>query len=184
MLRKYQISDPSVSATFFYKTISSIINKRLALILPRIISLEQAAFVKGRNIVDNIALTQELMHDLGRKTRGNNIIIKLDMAKAYDRLEWDFMFAVLYKFGFSLPFIQLIEKLVNNCWFSVLLNGDSAGFFRSTRGVRQGDPIAPSLFIIAEESLSRSLKLAHCNGSFEWFQGPRACPLISHLLCR
>lgn len=141
---------PISLCNFFHKIISTIISNRLASVLPTIISLQQSAFVKGRQIVDTIALAQEMIHELGRKTRGNNVMFKLDMAKAYDQLEWDFLFAVLKRFGFSLQFISLIELLVNNCWFSVVLNGESAGFFKSSRGVRQGDPIAPSLFIIAE----------------------------------
>lgn len=178
------ISDyrPISLCNFFYNIFSSIVNKRLASILPKIISKEQTAFVKGRHIIENIALAQELTQELGRKTRGKNIIFKLDMAKAYDRFEWDFLFAVFHRFGFSLPVIQLIRKMVTNCWFSVLMNGDTAGFFKSTRGVRQGDPIAPSLFIIAEESFSRSLKQAYLNSQVESFQGPGRCPPISHLL--
>lgn len=64
----------------------------------------------------------------------------------------------------------------------VVFNGDIAGFFKSSRGVRQGDPIAPSLFIIAEESLSRSLKEAQAQGQIDRFQGPRRAPTVSHLL--
>lgn len=72
--------------------------------------------------------------------------------------------------------------MISNYWFSVLINGDSVGFFKSSRGIRQGDPIAPALFIIAEESLSRSLHAAFSKGDMDWFAGPRGCPTISHLL--
>lgn len=104
------------------------------------------------------------------------------MAKAYNRLEWDFLFAVLRKFGFHLSVISLIEPLITNCWFSVLFNGSAHGFFKSSRGLRQGDPIAPALFILAEEALSRgltSLFLGSRGGSFSTL---RRCPTISHLL--
>lgn len=109
-------------------------------------------------------------------------MIKIDMAKAYDRLEWDFLFNVLNRFGFNDQFIRLIRKMVHNNWFSILINGTPAGFFKSSRGVRQGDPIAPSLFIIAEEVLSRSLTKAFQCGLIEWYASPRHCPNISHLL--
>lgn len=85
--------------------------------------------------MENIALAQELVQELGRKTRGSNVIFKLDMAKAYDKFEWDFLFIMLKRFGFSLDFISLIEFMVNNCWLSILLNGDTAGFFKSSRGI-------------------------------------------------
>lgn len=106
---------PISLCNFIYKILSKIISNRLSTILPNIISLEQSAFVKGRLIVENIALAQELIHELGRKTRGGNVVLKLDMAKAYDRIEWDFMFAVLSKFGFSSAFTDIIKAMVGNC---------------------------------------------------------------------
>lgn len=114
-----EISDyrPISLCIFFYKIISSIVNKRLASLLPAIISQEQSAFVKGRHITENIALAQELTYELARKTRGHNIILKLDMAKAYDRLEWDFLFAILEKFGFCKNFIDLVGKLIRPAGF-------------------------------------------------------------------
>lgn len=93
-------------------------------------------------------LAQELSEDIGRW--GQHVIFKCDMAKAYDRMEWDFIIAVLRRFGFSLNFTAIIESLLTNCGFSVRFNGILAGFFQSTRGLRQGDPLAPTLFIIAE----------------------------------
>ncbi|XP_058070907.1 uncharacterized protein LOC131219939 [Magnolia sinica] len=70
-----------------YKIISSIIASRLSEVLPYLISLEQGTFIQGRSLAGNIALSQELVNEIDRKVRGGNIILKLDMEKAYDRLD-------------------------------------------------------------------------------------------------
>ncbi|KAL0294607.1 UNVERIFIED_CONTAM: LINE-1 retrotransposable element O protein [Sesamum calycinum] len=116
-------------------------NDRLSMILPGIIAPSQSGFVGGRLISDNILLAQELIHSIGDKKRYDNVVFKLDMAKAYDRVQ------------------------------CVLINGDKAGFFQSSQGLRQGDPISPSLFIIVAEFLARGLDrlfqqnpaLGYCN---------------------
>lgn len=173
---------PISLCNFAYKIIALIFSDRLGLILPYLISPQQGAFVKGRSLIENVGLAQEIFHDLPRKVRGGNVVIKLDMAKAYDRLEWDFLFAVLERFGFSPDWISYIRTMFTNCWFSVMLNGVVGGFFKSSRGLRQGDPLAPSLFILAEEVLSRGLYYLMSTRAIHPFHSPRGCPLISHLL--
>lgn len=119
---------------------------------------------------------------MSRSGRGGNVIFQLDMAKAYDRLEWTFLLDVLSRFGFSNKWITLINSILSNCWFSVILNGEVSGFFRSTRGLRQGDPLSPSLFILAEEVLSRGLSRLGRSGGVLPFSVPRGCLSITHLL--
>lgn len=139
------------------KVITKLLVQRLSTILPRIISPTQSGFVPGRVIHDNVLLVQELTHDLNRRTRGNNVVLKLDMEKAYDRMSWPFILQMLRCFGFSERWISLIRRAVYGPWFSVLVNGAIHGYFPSERGLRQGDPISPCLFIIAAEFLSRGL---------------------------
>ncbi|KAJ6821965.1 uncharacterized protein M6B38_131310 [Iris pallida] len=76
--------------------------------MPKLISREQSAYVRGREIVDNTILAQELIHDTASSNRGSNIAIKLDMAKAYDRLDWQYLLWVLRRFGFDNKFIDII----------------------------------------------------------------------------
>ncbi|XP_073137009.1 uncharacterized protein [Henckelia pumila] len=83
--------------------------------------------------------------------------VELDMAKDYDKVQWDFLYQMLRDFGFLEGFCQVILQCVNNCWFSVMVNGSLSGFFHSKIGLMQGDPISPTMFIIAVEYLSRGL---------------------------
>ncbi|XP_019231693.1 PREDICTED: uncharacterized protein LOC109212501 [Nicotiana attenuata] len=143
---------------------------------------KEAGFVKGRSIAENILLTQEIITDIRMRTKaGPNVVLKLDMMKAYDRLSWLFLTKVLRKMGFSERFIGLIFGIVSNNWYSVFVNRQSHGFFKSTRGVKQGDPLSPTLFILAAEAMSRGLNALHHNLYFSGFGMPKWSPKINHL---
>nr|XP_027086510.1 uncharacterized protein LOC113708247 [Coffea arabica] len=172
---------PISLCNFVNKLISRILADRLARILPRIISPQQSGFVRGRLISDNFLLAQELLSNIGRTSRNADVALKLDMSKAYDRVSWMFLTMVLRRFGFREQWIDRIWRLVSNVWFSVLINGASVGFFKSTRGLRQGDPLSPGLFIIGAEVLSRSLNQLVEHREFKCFSVPRGCPMITHL---
>ena len=94
---------------------------------------------------------------ISKKVRDSNVALKLDMAKAYDKVTLVFLTSVLRAFGFGEIFIDMVWRLVSNCYFSVLVNGQPCGFFKSARGFRQGGPLLPVLFIISAVVLSRGL---------------------------
>ncbi|XP_042486028.1 uncharacterized protein LOC122066277 [Macadamia integrifolia] len=143
---------------------------------------EQGAFQKGKIISSNIGLTSELANSMHSAVRGGGMGIKLDVQKAYDSLSWEFLFATLENFGFSPKWINRVHQLLISTRISILLNGGPVGFFGVGRGLRQGDPISPILFILAEEVLCRGLKNMAVEGKMKSLSGSRGAVTPSHLL--
>nr|XP_016469786.1 PREDICTED: uncharacterized protein LOC107792109 [Nicotiana tabacum] len=133
-------------------------------------------------IIGEDIVQMEIVTDMRLRTRaGPNVVIKLDMTKAYDRFSWLFLTKVLRKVGFSERFIGLVFDLIGNNWYSVLINGQPHGFFKSLGGVKQGDLLSPTRFILAAEALSRGLNSLHTNLYFYGFGMPKWSPKINHL---
>ncbi|KAF5442560.1 hypothetical protein F2P56_035204 [Juglans regia] len=173
---------PISLCSVIYKVCSKLLVRRLVPILSNKISQEQGAFIPGKSILENVSLTQELIQSLNKNVRGGNVMIKVDFAKAYDSINWEFLLQVLDAFGFSSQFQELVKQCVTKVWFSVVMNGTVKGYYKGGRGLRQGDPLSPILFILVEETFSRLLKEKFQNGMIGRFSHPRGAPLISHLL--
>ncbi|CAN1172032.1 Putative ribonuclease H protein At1g65750 [Linum perenne] len=170
--------------TVLYKIISKILTERLSKVLPHIISSTQNGFVHGRAISDNILIAHEVMHYLsGRKKSENKFMaLKLDMEKAYDRVEWAFLFTLLRRFGFAEKWIGWIARCIMSTSMTIILNGQTFGFFKPTRGLRQGDPLSPLLFALCSERLTLLIEKAIASQTLTGVQINSHTPILTHLM--
>jgi hypothetical protein len=142
-----------------YKIISKSLADRIKPHLPDYISQSQSAFIAGRHISSNVILTQEIIHSFKLKSwTSQAFLLKIDLAKAFDRLEWSFISQALTRIGFSPHFINLIYTCISTPSLSILINHEPTPFFYPHRGLRQGCPLSPYLFVIAINELSLRLQ--------------------------
>ena len=166
-----------------YKIISKVLANRLKTVLNHVISGNQSAFVPRHLISDNIQVAFEALHHLKmkRKGRATHMAVKLDMSKGYDRVEWDFIHNMMLKLGFNPCWVYLVMQCIQSVSYSVILNGDPVGYIRLTRGIPQGDPLLPYLFLICAEGLIALLNSATSCRSLSGLSLCRGGPQISHL---
>jgi hypothetical protein len=151
--------------------------------MPIIISQEQSAFVSGRLITDNVLIAYECMHTI-KKQKSNTpfFALEIDTMKAYDRVEWRYLGGVMAKLGFSSKWITTVMRCVTNVKYVVRINGELSQAFIPSRGLRQGDPISPYLFLLCAEGLSCLIKEEERKGHLKGIKNGVSGPPISHLL--
>ncbi|CAN1246312.1 Transposon TX1 uncharacterized 149 kDa protein [Linum grandiflorum] len=167
-----------------YKIISKLLASRLAAVLPSVISNTQNGFVPNRAISENVIIAHEVMHYLKRKKSGKKhfMAVKLDMEKAYDRIEWDYLFFIMRCFGFDARWISWIRECITTTSYSVLVNGVPSPTFNPSRGLRQGDPLSPLLFPLCTEGLISLIQDSITNKHLSGIRLNRHCPILSHIL--
>jgi hypothetical protein len=174
---------PIALCNVIYKIVSKILANRLKKVLPHVISNTQSAFVPGRLITDNVLVAFEILHSMSIKNRGKRgqMALKLDMSKAYDRVEWGFVEAVMRRLGFAEEWIRLIMMCLSTVSYSILLNGVQSGNFTASRGIRQGDPLSPYIFLLCAEGLSSLLKEFERERKITGITASRGGPRLTHL---
>ena len=140
-------------------------------------------FIWNRHIMDNILIAYELTHALKAKRIGKEgyTAMKLDMSKAYDRVEWSFIEKMMKRMGFPESWISRVMTCVSTVSYLVLLNGFLGDYFSPQRRLRQGDPLSPYLFVMCTEVLSSIIYNTEIRSEIRGLRICKAAPMITHL---
>lgn len=171
---------PIACCNVLYKVVSKILANRLKELLPRIISEVQSAFVRGRLLMENVLLASELVKNYHKDEVSPRCLMKIDISKAFDSVQWDFVLKSLKVLGFPEKYIHWIKLCITSPSFSVQVNGDLAGYFQSSRGLRQGCSLSPYLFVLCMNVLSMKIGRAVTEKKFKFHPGCKSLSL-THL---
>ncbi|CAN1729936.1 LINE-1 reverse transcriptase homolog [Linum perenne] len=167
-----------------YRILAKVLANRMRLIMADIIPEEQSAFVQGRSIVDNVLIAFETLHTLNlrRRAKDGEVALKVDISKAYDRVEWTYLEAVMVKMGFEKRWIEFMLLSIRSVAYSVVINSSRSEQFTPERGLRQGCPLSPFLFLICAEGLSAMVRKAAEDNLIHGVRVRRGAPAVTHLL--
>lgn len=149
-----------------YKIVSKIMAKRLVPVLQDIILPTQSAFVSERLMMDNITIAHEMIHSLDDSQDPNSekMVVKTDMSKVYDRVEWGYLRALMCALGFDQLWIDRVMRCVSSVTYYVLINDQPHGLIIPQRGLRKGDPMSPTLFVLCSEGHNHLISKVKRNG--------------------
>ena len=146
-----------------YKLLAKVLANRLKKVVSKVVSPTQNAFVEGRQILDAALIANKAIDSMIKRNK-SGVLCKLDIEKAYDHLNWNFLLTVIQKMGFGEKRVGWMRWWISFVLFLVLVNGIPLGFFHNTKGLRQGDPLLPYLFVIGMEALSCLINRAVSEG--------------------
>jgi hypothetical protein len=167
-----------------YKIIAKVLANRMRRVMDRIIFKPRNAFVKGRQILDSVLIANECLDSM-LKSGDPGVLCKLDMETAYDHVDWNFFLYLLRRCGFGERWCLWIKQCITTARFSILINGVPSGYFGSSRGVHQGDPLSPFLFVLVMEAFSKMLGAFTSRGLISGFSvgsNEQDRVSVSHLL--
>ena len=166
-----------------YKIITKVLTNRLRPFLPDIVSPLQGGFIPGRGAPDNIIVAQEILNFMKHtKSKKGTLAFKIDLEKAYDRVDWRFLESTLIAFGFPIITVNLIMTCVRASSLSIMWNGNRLDSFAPRRGLRQGDPMSPYLFVLCMERLACYISHKVVEGVWKPVSVTRGGPKFSHLM--
>lgn len=165
-----------------YKTVTKIIAQKLRGLMSNLVGRQQSSFVPNSQSGDNIIVAQEVFHSMRKKTGSTGwMAIKVDLEKTYDRLKWEFIIETLEDIGLPVILIDLIWLCISTLSMHMLWNGEALDEFSPMRGIRQGDPLSPYLFVLCIEKLFQMVSLAVDNKAWKPISLSRNGPKLSHL---
>ena len=174
---------PISLCNILYKLVSKVIANKSEKILTNLILDSQSAFQLDKAISDSILVAFETLHHMKiQKAKSSDFMaLKLDMSKVYDRVEWSFLKTIMEKMGFGASWVQLVMECISTVSYLILVNGEPKGEIKPSRGIRQGDPLSPYLFLLYFEGLNRLIQGAIREDKIKGSSLCRNGPRISHL---
>lgn len=165
------------------KLVTKVIANQLKGILKDIISPSQVSFIIGRQSIDNVVVRQEIIHSFRytKARRGTGMAVKIDLEKAYDRMERAFVEATLRDACLPMGMVNVIMSLIRQSHCNLIWNGELTDVIKSTRGLRQGDPLSPHIFVLCLECLSHWIQMRVNEGRWKPLKAFRGDIRVSHL---
>ncbi|XP_068471476.1 uncharacterized protein [Phaseolus vulgaris] len=143
----------------FYKIVTKVLAGRMKEVLSLVIDENQYAFLKNKGMLDSVLMANEVVEEVRRNHR-STLCFKVDYEKAYDLVRWDFLLDMLQRLGFHSKWVRWVRGCLELSSISVLINGSPTEEFKPSRGLRQGDPMAPFLFLVVAEGLAGLVRQA------------------------
>jgi len=166
-----------------YKVVSKVLANRLKGILPLVVSENQSAFQAGRVIIDNILMAFETLHYKNHHQTGKSgfMVLKLDMSKAYNCVEWKYLEQMMKRMSFVDRWVALMMECISSVSNSILINGEPSPIIHPTRGIKQGGPLSPYLFLFCIEGLHSLLQHSAVSGQIKGVSICKKGPPLTHL---